>query len=183
MACDRSFENIERKVTHMGVVYTPKDYVDIISTAVAKGFPVIQMEQSNFFYYVALSKYITQRKPIGTSFRDCRKILIRVGYREGYYIKSDYEFDNNNTAPVCLMKRNQPWSRRLFDLAAQEFPLKYGKPIVLRPEKIADLKSLLVLMPATAHPFYNALFDAQANSAANVPDEGSCNFDKLLDYE
>ena len=39
MAGDRKFGNIERKLSALGVIYTPDDYINAIRTATYEGFP------------------------------------------------------------------------------------------------------------------------------------------------
>lgn len=184
MACDRSFGNIERKVTNMGVIYTPDDYIDVIKTATSAGFPVVKMTQENFLDYSSLLQHVTKRRPPGTTFRDCRKLLFRLAYPQGYLVKSDYEPDDNNIIKVRLQKGRAAWSHQLFDLSTQPLPQKYTSPIALRPEKVRDLQSLLALMPQNAHPFYRSIIDAQAGDVNSTQDDGEHdNLDELLEYE
>ncbi|KAK3858615.1 hypothetical protein Pcinc_035203 [Petrolisthes cinctipes] len=122
MACDRAFGNIERKIASQGVIYTPDDYIDAIKNVVAAGFPVIKMTQDDFFSFGTLSKYITKRKAPGSTFKHSHKIFLRLEFREGYLLKSDYEADNENVTNVRLQKGRAAWSRKLFDLFAPPLP-------------------------------------------------------------
>ena len=184
MPCDRAFGNIERKVTNMGVIYTPDDYIDVIMTATSTGFPVIKMTQENFLDYGSLLQHVTKRKSPGSTFRDCRKLLLRLAYRQGYLLKSDYEADDNNITEVRLQKGRAAWSRKLFDLSAQPLPKQYTGPLVLRPEKVRDLQFLLALMPQNAHPFYWSIIDTQAGDGISTQNEDNPDdLDELLEYE
>ncbi|KAK3890068.1 hypothetical protein Pcinc_005983 [Petrolisthes cinctipes] len=185
MACDRAFGNIERKIANQGVIYTPGDYIDAIKNAVAAGSPVIKMTQDDFFSFDTLSKYITKRKAPGSTFKDSRKIFLRLAFLEGYLLKSDYEADDENVTKVRLQKGRAAWSRKVFDLSAPPLPKHYSRPIALKKEKVCDLQYLLALMPANKQPFYNNIIDVHtAGITEDIPtDEDADDLDELLEYE
>lgn len=189
MACDRAFGNIERKVTSLGVIYTPEDYVDAIMTATVQGFTVIKMTQDNFLDFAVLQQYIVKRKARGSQFRDCRQLLFRLDYRQGYKLKPDYSpGDTENVTLVRLQKGKAAWSKQKFDLSAPPLPLKYTKPLALNPSKLRDIEYLLTLMPSSKHEFYRAIIDAQRAGLADDgtgtqddPDEPD-ELNEMLDY-
>ena len=179
MACDRAFGNIERKITSLGVIYTPDDYIRAIESATSTGFNVIKMKQGNFLNFGSLITHVTKRKAVGSSFKDSRKILLRNDYLEGYLLKSDYEADDSNITRVRLQKGRArvAWSRQLFDLSAHPLTKQYNGPISLTPEKVRDLQYLLTLLPTMSHPFYQEIIDA--NTAGRT--DGSSNEDESDD--
>ncbi len=185
MACDRNFGNIELKVSALGIVYKPDDYVNAIKTATREGFSVVKMTQDDFLDFGSLLKHVTKRKAPGSTFKECKKILLRLAYREGYCLKSDYACNDANITQVRLQKSKAARSRRLFDLSTPTLPKVYSRALSLTPEKVRDLKYLLALMPNASHPFYQAIFDAHTAGIvdASSSEEETDDLDPLWEYD
>lgn len=64
MECGRSFGNIERKVTNMGVIYTPDEYIDVIMTATSAGILVVKMTSSTTALFFSMSPNEGHRAPL-----------------------------------------------------------------------------------------------------------------------
>ncbi|KAG0716245.1 Solute carrier family 35 member F5 [Chionoecetes opilio] len=113
------------------------------------------------------------------------KILLRLAFREGYLLKSDYEADSENITEVRLQKGRAAWSRKVFDLSAPRLPKHYSRPLALKKEKVRDLQYLLDLMPVNKQTFYNTIIDAHTVGLTEdvPPDEDPDDLDELLEYE
>ncbi|KAG0714678.1 hypothetical protein GWK47_013635 [Chionoecetes opilio] len=113
------------------------------------------------------------------------KILLRLAFREGYLLKSDYETDSENINEVRLQKGRAAWSRKVFDLSAPRLPKHYSRPLALKKEKVRNLQYLLDLMPVNKQTFYNYIIDAHTVGLTEdvPPDEDPDDLDELLEYE
>ncbi|KAG0719952.1 hypothetical protein GWK47_049433 [Chionoecetes opilio] len=113
------------------------------------------------------------------------KILLRLAFREGYLLKSDYEADSENITEVRLQKGRAAWSRKAFDLSVPRRPKHYSRPLALKKEKVRDLQYLLDLMPVNKQTFYNNIIDAHTvGLTADVPpDEDPDDLHELLEYQ
>ncbi|KAG0721411.1 hypothetical protein GWK47_006373 [Chionoecetes opilio] len=113
------------------------------------------------------------------------KILLRLGFREGCLLKSDYEADGENITAVRLQKGRAAWSRKVLDLSAPRLPKHYSRPLALKKEKVRDLQYLLDLMPVNKQTFYNNIIDAHTVGLTEdvPPDEDPDDLDELLEYE
>ena len=178
MACDRAFGNIERHLRRVPNLYTPDDYVFHIKRSVSAGYKVVRMTQAMFLDIGVMKGHITRRQAPGSTFKDARKLLINVRYREGYAIKSDYTNDESNITKVRLMKGKGAWSRDKFDLSTVPLPPLYDAPINLTEEKLSDLRSLLCLMPDDKKVFYQDFQAGTVEHNVMPPDE-----DDVLDYD
>ncbi|KAG0717398.1 hypothetical protein GWK47_054537 [Chionoecetes opilio] len=113
------------------------------------------------------------------------KIFLRLAFREGYLLKSDYEADSENITEVRLQKGRVAWSRKVFDLSAPRLPKHYSRPLALKKEKVRDLQYLLDLMPVNKQTFYNNIINAHTVGLTEdvPPDEDPDDLDELLEYE
>ncbi|KAG0714266.1 hypothetical protein GWK47_014468 [Chionoecetes opilio] len=113
------------------------------------------------------------------------KILLRLAFREGCLLKSDYEADSENITEVRLQKGRAAWSRKVFDLSAPRLPKHYSRPLALKKEKLHDLQYLLDLMPVNKQTFYNNIIDAHTVGLTKgvPPDEDPNDLDELLEYD
>ncbi|KAG0719726.1 hypothetical protein GWK47_049924 [Chionoecetes opilio] len=113
------------------------------------------------------------------------KILLRLAFREGYLLKSDYEADSENITEVRLQKGRTAWSRKVFDLSVPRLPMHHSRPLALKKEKVRDLHYLLDLMPVNKQTFYNNIIDAHTVGLTKdaPPDEDPDDLDELLEYE
>ncbi|KAG0711579.1 hypothetical protein GWK47_020361 [Chionoecetes opilio] len=113
------------------------------------------------------------------------KILLRLAFREGYLLKSDYEADSENITEVRMQKGRAAWSRKVFDLSAPRLPKHYSRPLALKKEKVRDLQYLLDLMPVNKQTFYNNIIDTHTVGLTEdvPPDEDPDDLDELLEYE
>lgn len=194
MDCDRAFGIIEKKIRRTVNVYTPDHYCRIIHTAVANNFPVVRMKQEDFLDFSVMEHYITKRKAPGSTFKDARKIMLRLEFREGYLLKSDYEPAGTNVTEVVLQKgrltkgerQGSIWSREKFDLSAVPLPPKYTQPLLLRDGKVEDIAFLMKLLPLNEQVFYQKIVDAHRNDQVdwdnNDEDPADPN-DHLFEYE
>ncbi|KAG0729050.1 hypothetical protein GWK47_031183 [Chionoecetes opilio] len=112
------------------------------------------------------------------------KILLRLAFREGYLLKSDYEADSENITEVRLQKGLAAWSRKVFDLSVPRLPRHDSRPLALKKEKVRDLQYLLDLMPVNKQT-YNNIIDAHTVGLTEdvPPDEDPVDLDELLEYE
>ncbi|KAG0710731.1 hypothetical protein GWK47_022216 [Chionoecetes opilio] len=109
------------------------------------------------------------------------KILLRLAFREGYLLNSDYEADSESIiTEVRLQKGRAAWSRKVFDLSAPRLPKHYSRPLALKKEKVHDLQYLLDLMPVNKQTFYNNIIDAHT---VGLAEEDPDDLDELLEYE
>ncbi|KAG0718147.1 hypothetical protein GWK47_053034 [Chionoecetes opilio] len=113
------------------------------------------------------------------------KILLRLAFRDGYLLNSDYEADSENITEVRLQKGREAWSRKVFDLSAPRLAKHYSRPLALKKEKVRDLQYLLDLMPVNKQTFYNNIIDAHTVGLTEdvPPDEDPDDLDELLEYE
>ncbi|KAG0726611.1 hypothetical protein GWK47_036172 [Chionoecetes opilio] len=113
------------------------------------------------------------------------KILLRLAFREGCLLKSDYEADSENITEVRLQKGRAAWSRKVFDLSVPRLPKHYSCPLALKKKKVCDLQYLLNLMPVNKQTFYNNIIDAHTVGLTEdvPPDEDPDDLDELLEYE
>ncbi|KAG0728952.1 hypothetical protein GWK47_031367 [Chionoecetes opilio] len=107
------------------------------------------------------------------------KILLRLAFREGYLLKSDFETDSENITEVRLQKGRAAWSRKVFDLSVLRLPKHYSRPLALKKEKVRDP------MPVNKQTFYNNIIDAHTVGLTEdvSPDEDPDDLDELLEYQ
>ncbi|KAG0715115.1 hypothetical protein GWK47_012695 [Chionoecetes opilio] len=112
------------------------------------------------------------------------KIFLRLAFREGYLLKSDYKADSENITEVRLQKGRAAWSSKVFDLSALRLPKHYSRPLALKKEKVRDLQYLLDLMPVNKQTYNNIIDACTVGLTKDVlPDEDPDDLDKLLEYE
>ncbi|KAG0729609.1 hypothetical protein GWK47_000307 [Chionoecetes opilio] len=113
------------------------------------------------------------------------KFLLRLAFREGYLLKSDYEADSENITEVRLQKGRAAWSRKVFDLSAPRLPKHYSRSLAFKKNKVCDLQYLLDLMPVNKQTFYNYIIDAHTVGLTEdvPPDEDPDDLDELLEYQ
>ncbi|KAK3885017.1 hypothetical protein Pcinc_010672 [Petrolisthes cinctipes] len=179
MACDRVFGNIERHLRCVPNLYTPEDYAYHIEQSVSRRYKVVRMKQAMFLNVGVLQNHITKRQAPGRTFKDARKLLFRLNYKEGFIIKSDYASDNIYTE-LRLMKGRASYSRDRFNLSVFHLPPLYNNPIPLTEENVRDLQSLFTLLPSDKRTFYQSIQAGRVEH--NVTDVASCEEDDILDY-
>ncbi|KAG0700699.1 Lamin-B receptor [Chionoecetes opilio] len=76
------------------------------------------------------------------------KILLRLAFREGCLLKSDYEADGENITEVRLQKGRTAWCSKVFDLSDPRLPKHYSRPLALKKEKVRFSNALPWLLVA-----------------------------------
>ncbi|KAG0718020.1 hypothetical protein GWK47_007872 [Chionoecetes opilio] len=113
------------------------------------------------------------------------KILLRLAFREGCLLKSDYEADGENITEVRLQEGRAARSRKVFDLSVPRLPKHYSRPLALKKEQVRDLQYLLDLMPVNKQTFYNNIIVAHTVGLTEdvPPDEDPDDLHEPLEYE
>ena len=186
MPCDRQFGNIEKKLRLHDTIPTKHDYVRIIQSATKKGFKVVEVMQEMIRDIDVLQTKITKRKSNQLNFSDARRIVLDVSYSEGFKIQEDYEEDGSMHL-VRLMPGKKKYDRKTFDLSLIDLPRKYDTPIRLAPEKVRDLKDLLIYIhPQEKANYFRDIIDKQERVPLSDPDSDSDDEgevqDNVLDY-
>ena len=133
-------------------IHTTGHYVNIIKDAANPPYEVVQMMREEFLDFKALAKFVTKR-PTRLPFSHARQLVVDSGYKEGYILKSDYNLADSDSRQGCfrsrLMKGNAKYADKAFNLS--HFPLqpKYPHELLLNPQKIRDLTSLIRFMGST----------------------------------
>ena len=192
LPCDRAFGVIEKKLRTSSGIFIPEHYADVIKKATNPPYEVITLNREDFKDIKKLSAFVTKRQtPV--SFAKASQLVVDVGYKEGYIIKTDYSFlDTEENAHRCrLMKTNKRYSAKLFDLSAVPLTEKYPDERRLNPVKVDDLQKLAQFMgPASRTWTLNVVQRQKEMAAANQPisaadDEevGSDSENDLIDYD
>ncbi|KAG0715199.1 hypothetical protein GWK47_012486 [Chionoecetes opilio] len=160
MPCDRTFGNIEKKIKSR-CVPSPKDYMDLIASAVTRRFPVVAMKREDFFDIKTLASKITNRHTPG--FATACQLVVDVHYPEGFYIKNDYNYAEtpDNVTKARLMKSRARYSRQAFDLSEVALSLRYTHDRVLKKAKCTDLRNLLPLLESSAQEWLEGVLQRQ----------------------
>ena len=153
MHCDRQFGNIEIKLRRHDIIATKQDYIRLIQTATKAGFKVVEVTQEMVRDIDVLQTKITKRKSSQLNFSEARRIVFDVHYSEGYKLQKDYE-DDGQLHPIRLMPGKRKYDKKLFDLSLVDPPRKYNTDIRLAPEKVKDLKDLLIYI----YPYEKTLY-------------------------
>lgn len=171
LPCDRAFGSIEKKIRRQAFVYSTQHYVDLISTAVKKGFPTVQMVRNDFLDFHTLLQNVTRRA--APQFAHASQLVVDSEYPEGYFIKNDYSpEDSTNIKKVRLMKGKGRWQREKFDLSKVALTSKYPCQRLLSSEKVTDLRSLLCLLDSVSRRWLEELCNKQdelRREACQVP--------------
>ena len=156
--CDRNFGKIEQKVNGVEV-FSQLNYSDIIKTCLKKiPFIVINMSRNLFLDVAILQNHITNRS--GGKFKNGRVFIYKNTYKQGFMIKSTLNQDQ--PLRVRLQKgRKLLYDNNLFNLSAQQLPIKYPTPIKLHLKKLADLKVLLDFIPPNHKAFIEDIISEQ----------------------
>ena len=192
MPCDRAFGNIEKKLRGAHGIVTTEHYVEIIRAAVNPPFETIAMKREEFLDVKVLLKYITKR-PTPVPFSSACQLVCTYRYKEGYFIKTDYDFNdmNTNVNECRVMKTNRRYSAKLFNLSEVQLPIKYETERLLNPLKTKNLESLMAFLGAASKQWYKDLIARQkqlqkSNLQASCQDEedvGSDCENDLMDYD
>ena len=192
LPCDRAFGVIEKKLRVSHDIMIPEHYVRVIRSATNPPYEVVPMERDDFKDIKQLGKFITKRQtPV--SFAKACQLVVDMGYKEGYLIKTDYNFldTEENTHRCRLMKTNRRYSSKLFDLSNCPLAPKYPCERLLNPAKVRDLERLAKLMTPTSEAWTLEVVRIQKEMAAeNHPvahpddeDVGSDSENDLMDYD
>ena len=89
--------------------------------------------------------------------------------------------------PVRLMPGRKKYDKKTFDLSLIDLPRKYDTPIRLAPEKVKDLKDLLIYIhPHEKANYFRDIIDKQERVPLSDPDSDSDDGgevqDNVLDY-
>lgn len=192
LPCDRAFGNIEKKLRVAEEISTTQQYVAIIKSAVNPPFETIPMEREEFLDVKVLSKYVTKR-PTAFPFSRASQLVVTFRYKEGYLIKTDYDFADlaTNVTECRVMKTNRRYSPKLFNLADVPLPSKYPTERLLNPMKTKNLESILGFLGQTSKAWFQDLIQRQKElqgsnvqvSVADDEDVGSDSENDLLDYD
>lgn len=125
MGCDRAFGVIERLLKQHGSVMTPPEYCDVIKTSEVNQFEVTYMDQAKFLNFEVLQNKITKRKVSTKAFRNVKKILVKLQYREGYLLKPDYSHGDAYATKVRVMPGKSAFHIQTFDLSKVPLLTKY----------------------------------------------------------
>ena len=121
------------------------------------------MQRDQFFSFKPwLKKYTTTReKPV--SFAGAAQLVVSCDYKEGYIIKTDYQFSNNgsNTYRCRLQKGRKPYAPKLFDLGAAPLKVKYPTDRLLSGNKVEDLECLISFVYGASQEWLMSLIARQ----------------------
>ena len=192
LPCDRAFGNIEKQISHTDVIHCTQNYLNLIKAAKSPPFEVVPMERQEFYDIKALAKFVTKRQT-QTSFSKACQLVVNSSYKEGYVIKTNYEFgDSDSNMRKCrLMKTNKRYSAKLFDLSTVPLVAKYPTERLLNPRKVKDLETLSQFLGPSSREWLLDLIHRQkvletaGRSMHEEDDEevGSDSENYLLDYD
>lgn len=189
MACDRSFGHIEKAIRTEGQIYNFDGYCSVAKEAVHSGYRVVRVARDEFLNCNVLQTYVTHRRPRPPlKFQEARHFAFRSNFREGYLLGMDYE---DPLSAVRLMPGSRDYRRAAFDLSAVPLPTKYVRPLQLKQQKIADLRSLITFIPDEERQFFRDLFTSQdilghlqgAVAPTDDPSDDEAVDDDLLEYD
>ena len=138
------------------------------------------MSRNLFLDVDILQNHITNRS--GGKFKNGRVFIYKNTYKQGFMIKSTLNQDQ--PLRVRLQKgRKLLYDNNLFNLSAQQLPIKYPTPIKLHLKKLADLKVLLDFIPPNHKAFIEDIISEQ-QSLGDVLLSNSNNdpYEDFVDY-
>ncbi|KAG0711802.1 hypothetical protein GWK47_019832 [Chionoecetes opilio] len=157
---DRAFGSIEKRIRKRESIATPRDYHEIIRSAVKK-FLVVPMTRDDFFDVKALQNEVSRRSTPGFS-KACQLVVSHT-YPEGYIIKNDYNLEDvaADIIKIRLMKGRSGYTVQRFNLGSEQLACKYPDSRLLTAEKCQDLRVLAGLLGDQAKAWFTALLDEQ----------------------
>lgn len=180
-SCDRDFGIIEREKQHHNDIYTPKDWLNVISSAKKANpqFEVTKMEKMNFFSLQLLEGSITNRKTTADVHKQNVKWLKmrHIQYRKNKPQKIFFKYglsDLEDFQVIDIAKRvGKGRPNRAFP-ESLECLYPNGRPISF--EKKRDLLALLKYIPPVHQIFYRRLkTDKEAANEIGLNDEDDPN--------
>lgn len=152
-SCDRSFATVERAKKYETDIYTPDQWMQLVSNAKKSEpkFTVIRMEPTHFVSSLSLERSITNRKKdidnVKINWREIRKI--KYSQDEPYLLEI-------NDIHVVNLKKTIVQTNTVF---SADTPLEclfpHGRKIT--DAKYKDLMDLMKYVPKQHHPFYEQL--------------------------
>lgn len=120
------------------------------------------MTQNDFLNFDELQSAVVQRKPSDPNvrFKDARRFMFRLEYREGYFMTTSYR-DNAPATAIRLMKGRANYSARLFNLENVPLRQKYDAPVPLKKSKVKDLQALLAYIPPSNSAYLTGITTQQ----------------------
>ncbi|KAG0717042.1 hypothetical protein GWK47_055240 [Chionoecetes opilio] len=176
LPCDRAFGHIEKKIRKCRHIYSPTDYLRIIRKAVGEENNVTVMERTDFYDLRALKSACTLRRTQSVGFAKARQLVVDAQYPEGYVMKNTYNFDEETDGVdkrVRLMPGRSPYQAQLFNLANEDFPLKYAASVRLAPAKLRDLRLLFNLLDNRGRAWLENVFTSQGQSLPQAQEHDS----------
>jgi len=152
MPCDRDFGSIEQQLRKRQYVYTPKDYMDIVSQArVHKPFTVVEMTSSDFVSFDALSDLLVKRHKTnaGNNWNFTEVCQFRFSSEMPMSVEITFGFDDEEWQRVNLQRRGRP--TRMSEVVLKQ---RYEGPRPVPKAKLDDVLSLLRFVPPVHHDFY-----------------------------
>lgn len=164
LPCDRDFGVIELKLRPIPV-FTTDHYINIIKKANRiNPFNVVAMNRLDFKDYEALHTTVSWAGMKDAHLLQSRVLIYSDKYKEGLEIQEHY--GALITKKVCLEKKKV---RGKLNLANLPLPPKYPETVLLSPEKLADLKILMVYVEPQYKSFFTDLIAEQERVRAAMP--------------
>ncbi|XP_055326463.1 uncharacterized protein LOC129580251 [Sitodiplosis mosellana] len=157
-SCDRCFSLIEKRKRFTGDVYTPDDWIKVISESKVSEpkFEITKMLPEDFISSEQLEKMIVNRK------KDVQKVKINWNhFRKILYLKNDLFH--------IIVEEKDTWKhidiqkRGIDETEFCETPMEclYPNGNEINQKKFDDLMELLKFIPSKHHSFYHNLIPAR----------------------
>lgn len=154
-SCDRSFTSIEKRKAEVGDIYTPEDWVDVISTSrkTQPKFHVVEMQKEHFYSSKTIENLLVSLK----SSLDDKKIKwnsyqrIKYGHEQFTLKVMQYCGDESSYKDVLLKQKG------LCDLTHTNLRQLCRHDRKISKQKYSDLQRLLNHIPQSHHEFYMKL--------------------------
>ena len=177
MATDADFGQIEKSLRQSNYIFTPNCYEKIIKKCRSSNqcqFEVTMMQQEDFKDWEILIKKTTKRK-CDILFSKCCYFRFSKKYWFGYGCGDTYQkYLENLDHKVCIAKGRSKSLQINFDLSTFEIPRKYLAPILLSPEKLADVQMLASewVPPALKRQYWDRVL-VQGGDRSNYTNTGN----------
>lgn len=170
LPCDRDFGFLEGKLKGLPV-YTTDHYVELMRSCRDNNpFKVVEMGSTDFFNFDELQGHVTKGGFSGAGFKDSRVFIVDKDYKLGVKVKGNYGLGEPKF--IKFQKGRGNTYDPTFDLSAVQLSHKYPNGVLLKPNKLRDIKFLTRYVEPKYLPFFTAFFRDQEVLSTQVGDGG-----------
>ena len=176
MPCDRKFGNIAQDLSKYESIASPALLEEYIRASQSPACNVFQLKREEIQNINVLSSTDKTKRVVlirrkGNSFQSASIIVMRARYPDGYLLKKNFKVTDEE---ATVVKVKLPGVTEKLDLGTVQFEMKYPTQRKLKPEKLADLKTM---RPSLTHgDWIDQLIEEQKTAQVYNEDESESPF-------